>query len=263
MDFSKTCFDWASSFYDYSRAVPDDLINKISIILKKHIEILSTSKILEVGVGTGRIAIPLSKKLNITTIGVDISYKMLQKCHTKIKSSNSLQLLLADALSLPFSNTQFDVILTCHLLHLLPNIFDFIKNLKPILVRHGYFINLEAYINFHQTIPFVIYYGKLAENGFHHIFRGDIVRRSLIIYLTRKGWSHTQYVVESNRYILMNDLVRFIRERVFSHQRAIADDLHLRSLEYLNMEIERKIIDLSEEVIVPATSRINIFQCPN
>ncbi len=254
------CFDWASSFYDYSRAIPDDLMKKTVETIQKNVKIHSNSKILEIGVGTGRIAIPLSRKLKKNTIGMDTSEKMLQNCRKKTISADCIQLIVADGLSLPFSQNQFDIILTCHLLHLLPDVFQFIEKMTPILVQRGYFINLEAYVDYHQTIPFEIYYGKLAEAGFRHIHRGDLARRNLIIYLTKRGWNHINYKFEGEREISLNDLVRFIRNRVFSHQRAISDDFHQKSLEHLYNEIERNDIDLSKKVLAPAISRCNIFQ---
>ncbi|UCG90409.1 MAG: class I SAM-dependent methyltransferase [Candidatus Heimdallarchaeota archaeon] len=263
MGSCNSCFDWASSFYDYSRAIPEKLMIKTIETLLKKVKIHSDSKILEIGVGTGRVAIPLSRKLKKDTIGMDISEKMLQNCRKKTISTDYLQLIVADGLFLPFSQNQFDIVLTCHVLHLLPNVFQFIEKMVPILVQQGYFINLEAYVNYHQTPPFEIYYGKLAEAGFHHNPRGDLVRRSLIIYLTKRGWNHIQYKIESEREISLNDLVRFIRDRVFSHQRAISDDFHQRSLKHLYNEIEKNNLDLSKKVLAPATSRCNIFQRSN
>ena len=253
------CFDWASSFYDYTRAIPDDLMKKTIETLQEKVEINSSSRILEVGIGTGRIAIPLSKKLNLNTVGIDISEKMLQKCREKITLHADVHLIVADGLSLPFSRNQFDIFLTCHILHLLPDPFQFIKNIISLLVQNGYYINLEAYVNYNQTLPFKIYYDKLAEAGYRHNNRWELLRCELVIYLSKRGWKHSQCIVEGEREISINNLVHFIRDRVFSHQRAIEDDLHQRSLKHLYMELERKNIDLSDIVLAPATSRLNIF----
>lgn len=260
MGSSSKCFDWASSFYDYSRAIPDDLIRKVIEILQDKLKIDSNSKILEVGVGTGRIAIPLTKKLHANTIGVDISERMLQKCHERISYTENIQLILADGLTLPFKNNQFNILLTSHILHLLPNAYQFINKILPLLVKNGFYVNLEAYVNYHQTLPFKIYYNKLSETGFRHIFRAGLVRRGLIIYLSRRGWNHQEYIFKSERTISNNDLVRFLQNRVFSHQRSISRDLHQQALQHLYEELEEKYIDLSKTVFAPAISRLNIFE---
>ncbi|MFX1283322.1 MAG: class I SAM-dependent methyltransferase [Promethearchaeota archaeon] len=260
MGCSAKCFDWASSFYDYSRAIPEDLMKKIIDTLQEKLRIDSSSKILEVGIGTGRIAIPLTEKLNLNIVGVDISKKMIQKCQEKVSPGARIQLIVADGLRLPFSNNQFNIIFTCHMLHLLSNAYQFVEKITSLLVKNGFYINLEAFVDYHQTLPFKIYYNKLTETGWRHIFLGDLIRRGLIIYLSRKGWSHTEYIIKSQREISINNLVLFLRERVFSHQRTIIDDLHKQSLEHLYMELEKNNIDLSKTVSAPATSRFSIFQ---
>ena len=141
------CFDWASSFYDYTRAVPDDLIAKTVEILQEKVELNSSSRILEVGVGTGRIAIPFSKKLGLDTIGLDISGNMLQKCLEKITPHDNVHLLVADGLTLPFSKNQFDMILTCHMLQLIPDAFQFVKKIIPLLIPNGYYQMLDDFFN--------------------------------------------------------------------------------------------------------------------
>jgi ubiquinone/menaquinone biosynthesis C-methylase UbiE len=259
MGNSTECFDWASSFYDYSRAIPDDLMRKTISTIQNERIIDSSSKVLEVGVGTGRIAIPLVEKINPTIVGIDISWEMLQRCQEKMSPTAKIQLIVADGLTLPFSENQFDIILTCHILHLLSNAYQFVEKVTPLLVKNGYYINLEAYVDYHQTIPFQIYYNKLSEAGFRHIYRGDIIRRGLIIYLSKREWNHQEYIIRSERAVPNNDLVRFLRDRVFSHQRAIHEDLHQLALKHLYKELEETNFDLTKNAFPPAISRINIW----
>lgn len=254
------CFDWASSFYEYTRAVPADLINKTIKIIQEKICFDSSSKVLEVGIGTGRIGIPISKKLNLDIVGIDLSDKMLQKCLKKVLPTDNVHLVVADGLSLPFSKNQFEIILTCHVLHFFPDAFQFIRNILPLLIQNGYHINLDVYVDYSQTLPYKIYYDKLAETGFHYSPKGDLIQKKLNVYLTKRGWKHIQYKVESTREISIDNLVHFIRDRVFSHQRSIEDSLHDQSLKHLYQELERNNVDLAEKILAPATSRINIFQ---
>ncbi|MFW9905595.1 MAG: class I SAM-dependent methyltransferase [Candidatus Thorarchaeota archaeon] len=260
MDNSTKCFDWASSFYEYSRAIPDDLMRKTLATLQDKMIIDSSSKILEVGIGTGRIAIPLIKNFNPTVVGIDISWEMLQKCQEKLYPADKIQLIIADGFTPPFSDNQFDIILTCHLVHLLSNAYQFIEKISPLLVKNGYYINLEVYVDYHQTLPFQIYYNKLSEAGFRHVYRGDFIRRGLIIYLSKREWNHQEYIIRGKKVIPQNDLVRFLRDRVFSHQRTISTDLHQIALNHLYKELEEKSIDLTKKVFAPAISRLNIFE---
>ena len=259
MGSSSKCFDWASSFYDYSRAIPDGLMRSIIDCLQEKTKMDSSSKILEVGVGTGRIAIPITEKLQSNTVGVDLSEEMLQKCQEKM-SATKIQLLVADGLKLPFVNEKFDIILTCHVLHLLSNAYQFVEMITPLLVKHGYYVNLCAYVDFGKTLPFKIYFNKLNERGYRYLHRGDLLRRGIIVYLVRRKWTHQHCIIKSEQEIGLNDLVRFLRDRVFSHQRAIPDNLHQVALDHLYYVLEKDEVDLVKKEVAPATSHLHIFQ---
>ena len=69
------------------------------------------SKILEIGCGTGRTAIPLALKgFNVT--GIDISKKMLENAEKNAKKlkADRAHFVLADASDLPFKDKSFDVV---------------------------------------------------------------------------------------------------------------------------------------------------------
>ncbi|UCE13470.1 MAG: class I SAM-dependent methyltransferase [Candidatus Heimdallarchaeota archaeon] len=255
------CFDWASSFYDYTRAIPDELMNKIMKSFQENVKLTSKSRMLDIGIGTGRIAIPLARKLHLTTVGIDISIKMLQKCLEKTTSCEEVQIINADALALPFQERQFEIILMCHILHFLPNAYHFIESLRPLLVPHCYYILLEAYVDYSRSIPYQIYYNKLKDLGYrkNQKYHG-ISRRGITVYLSKRGWKHDLHTSNATRIISTNDIVHFIRDRVFSSQRAIPEDLHRQSFGFLSQEIERRNINLSFKVKAPATSYLTIFQ---
>jgi len=80
-------------------------------------EILSRNglkSLLEVGVGTGRIALPLQKR-GFDLVGADLSKGMLQKARAK----GLRNLLLGDADQLPFADKTFDGVILAHVIHLL------------------------------------------------------------------------------------------------------------------------------------------------
>jgi ubiquinone/menaquinone biosynthesis C-methylase UbiE len=75
---------------------------------------------LNVGVGTGRFAKPLSD-LGFEIVGIDVSRKMMLKARQK----GFHNLILADAHSMPFKDRSFDASIIIHVLHLIqdwPNV---------------------------------------------------------------------------------------------------------------------------------------------
>jgi ubiquinone/menaquinone biosynthesis C-methylase UbiE len=73
---------------------------------------------LEVGVGTGRIALPLVKE-GVHVVGVDISAEMLRKL-VAARQGGWPQLAIADATRLPFADATFGSAIASHVLHLIP-----------------------------------------------------------------------------------------------------------------------------------------------
>ncbi|MFX0184878.1 MAG: class I SAM-dependent methyltransferase [Candidatus Hodarchaeota archaeon] len=259
MNENYQCFDWASSFYDFTRAVPTALLVQSFSVIKSRIQLKSDSRLLEVGIGTGRISIPLAEELhdvNLEIVGIDISEKMLVKCRKKLSSNRNVSLICADGFFLPFSE-KFEVILTSHILHLVSDPFKFVIGLLRIL--NGYYIDLEIYVNYFSTLPFQIYYNKLREVGYQHKFQSDQIRKKLTIFLHKNGWKHTSRVITSETEIQTKYLVRFLSDRVFRHQRKIHDNLHFNALKYLYHEMERQEIDLTATITVPAISKLVFF----
>lgn len=104
-------FDGISEVYDQTRhAATEAELNALSRELK------DCRLILDVGVGTGRFAKPLSDE-GFEVIGIDLSRKMISKA--KLKGVGDV--ILADARYLPFENDTFDGSIIVHVFHLLPD----------------------------------------------------------------------------------------------------------------------------------------------
>lgn len=115
-------FDFAADFYDATRGFPPGVGTEIADSLLSKLE--NRSSILEVGVGTGRILLPLVEQgerlPDYRILGVDISLRMLSRLRSKIHSGLlAPPLVLGDARYLPFAAGQFDVVLMVHLIHLI------------------------------------------------------------------------------------------------------------------------------------------------
>ncbi len=96
----------------------------------------NTDVILEIGCGTGRLTIPLSKKCK-KIIGIDFSDQMLATAKKKSLGCPNVEFRKLDARrKLPFNNVSFDKVIC-------PLVINHIKNLDPIfeeihrVLRHG------------------------------------------------------------------------------------------------------------------------------
>lgn len=110
-------FDRAADYYDRTRALPEPLMALLVPALVA--EIPKGERCLEIGIGTGRIALPLVRA-GVAIAGVDISREMLRRLVIKAASSQ-LQIAVADAARLPFREHSFASAIAAHVFHLIPN----------------------------------------------------------------------------------------------------------------------------------------------
>ena len=114
-------FDRAASFYDATRALPEGVADQVADAILRCVGAGPNTRFLEVGIGTGRIALPLILA-GYAYCGIDLSASMLGTLRRKLTGHPERRtrtgLALADAMSLPLRAGAVDVVLMIHLLHL-------------------------------------------------------------------------------------------------------------------------------------------------
>lgn len=121
-------FDRVADRYDQTRGYPEGVPERIAEALIAAGNVPPGGAMLEIGIGTGRIALPLlARGVNVT--GVDISAKMTERLREKYAAERSardgaswgrLTVELADMTALPFADGAFDATVAVHVLHLVP-----------------------------------------------------------------------------------------------------------------------------------------------
>jgi SAM-dependent methyltransferase len=110
-------FDRASEYYDRTRALPAEAAVAVTDLLQR--ELPNRGRVLEIGIGTGRIGYPLHRA-GLELYGIDISAPMLHRLRDKPVGS-SLPAAIADSIHLPFADHVFGAAFACHVLHLIPD----------------------------------------------------------------------------------------------------------------------------------------------
>jgi ubiquinone/menaquinone biosynthesis C-methylase UbiE len=127
-------FDRASSYYDSTRGLPAATAAAVQRLLVR--ELQDRGLCLEVGVGTGRIALPLADA-GVAMAGVDLSHTMLAKLVEKSGGSPPFPLAMADVALLPFRSGRFGAALACHVLHLVEEWRTALAELARVVRRPG------------------------------------------------------------------------------------------------------------------------------
>jgi SAM-dependent methyltransferase len=145
-------FDRAAEFYDATRGVDDETTRRTIDVLAA--EVSGRGRVLEIGVGTGLVALPLSER-GLRLVGVDLSEPMLGQLRRKARGQAPFPLLRADATRLPFSDAAFGAAYARHVLHLIPNWRLAVRELARVVGRGV--VLIEA--------------GGPSSDGWHNLWR--------------------------------------------------------------------------------------------
>ncbi len=127
-------FDRAVEYYDRTRGLSEEASREMVALLTA--ELRGRGRCLEIGVGTGLIALPLAQA-GVPLVGVDISAPMLGKLVEKAGGRVPFPLVRGDATALPFPDDVFGAAVVRHLLHLIPMWEGAIAELARVVRRGG------------------------------------------------------------------------------------------------------------------------------
>lgn len=127
-------FDRAVEYYDRTRGLSQEASRKMAALLTT--ELRDRGRCLEVGVGTGLVALPLAEA-GLPMVGVDISAPMLGKLVEKAGGRAPFPLARADATALPFRHDAFGAAVVRHVFHLVPDWRQAIAELFRVISTRG------------------------------------------------------------------------------------------------------------------------------
>lgn len=129
-------FDRAADFYDQTRFLPDDVAAAVRTVVLHAIGDPPAPRLLELGIGTGRIALPFLNAGD-TYIGVDLSLPMMRRLEGK---SPHASLANADITNLPFADNAFDAAIAMHVFHLVGDWQRALDEARRVVVAGGYLV---------------------------------------------------------------------------------------------------------------------------
>jgi SAM-dependent methyltransferase len=128
-------FDRAAGFYDATRGFPPGVEGAVAAAFVAAGRLGPASRVLEIGVGTGRIALPLAERVARVT-GVDRSAPMLAKLVEK-RGPLPVDLVRGDGTALPLADACVDAAVAVHVFHLIPGWRQVLEELARVLRPGG------------------------------------------------------------------------------------------------------------------------------
>lgn len=133
-------FDRAAEYYDQTRAVPPEVEAQGVAAIAEAFRLDAGARVLEVGVVTGRWAIPLSR-YGYRLHGTDLAMPMMWRLRSK-QPGDAITLTQSDITNLPYKDGSFAGLLIVHVLHLVPNYQQAITEMRRLLQPGGVIVTV-------------------------------------------------------------------------------------------------------------------------
>ena len=249
-------FDRATSFYDATRGLPTGVPEQVRDQIVRRTGAGQDTRFLEIGVGTGRIALPFVW-IGADYTGADLSLPMLEVLRRKIatipEGPRRLKLALADAIALPFADASFDVIIMIHLLHLVSDWRQTLRECRRVLREGGWLVlssNERAKRKGRSATADRTHEGPdIVTQKWNEIMNElgqDRSRRpqneEVHDALGQMGASveHVTLVEYQHRPITAREMVSLHRDRIFSSDWHHSDDIHSEASRRLERWLEQE-----------------------
>jgi SAM-dependent methyltransferase len=129
-------FDRAAEYYDQTRGLPAGVSERIADLMEAAAG--PGARFLEVGVGTGRIALPLYRR-GRRIFGIDLSIPMLERYRAKAGLAGCAPppVVCADVTRLPVRDASVDAVIEVHVLHLIRDWRQALAEIRRVLAPGG------------------------------------------------------------------------------------------------------------------------------
>jgi SAM-dependent methyltransferase len=235
-------FDRAADYYDETRGFPPGEDIPVADLFRRAGKLTPASRVLEVGVGTGRIALPLAAHVR-AVLGVDLARPMLERLRAK-RTAEPVYPVQGDAVRLPFPDGAFDAVVACHVFHLIPDWQIALREVARVLAPAG--VLLTAWNNgANSPIEAQLWDAFNAARGAAHPQNVGLPRALYGTYLQDAGWREAGEAL-SHTYPSVCTVQQFLdlaERRVWSALWRLPDDVFAQGLAAIHAEIQRQGID--------------------
>ena len=247
-------FDRAASYYDDTRGFPAGVETQVAQMIAQTGQLNTQTKLLEIGIGTGRIGLPLAHHV-AGVYGVDISAQMLNILREK-QQAEPVYVTWGDASRLPFPDNSFDAAVDVHVFHLIPTWRAVLRELGRVLktgaqLLHGY--------NGSSTLDEVRWAAFQDEEP----HTKGVPWLEIENFLGNAGWQKT--LVNEHTYTysqVPNVLLSDLEKRVWSRTWFMSEMEIARVRRKMEAALNERFADPTQPAIVTASFNIEVYTPP-
>jgi ubiquinone/menaquinone biosynthesis C-methylase UbiE len=258
-------FDKAAGYYDETRGFPPGVDLEVGQFIASEAGLTADAQVVEIGVGTGRIALPLAKHIG-RLVGVDLSTQMmrrlLQKHQWREYTGTNINLVEGDVMNLPLAGERFDAAVATHIFHLIPDPDAAAKEVARVLKPGGLMLNCR---NRHENSyfkPMVDAWDQVVQESIYR--RGDTSWSRAFTLFEELGWPQ---VGEERRfhYSFQRTPAQTFdqyRRRVFSSMWSMPDDVFQNGIEAMESAMQQHYPNPDEVHDIPSDFIVQIYRRP-
>lgn len=245
-----------AEIYNQQRAHPQDVSQKIGQSVVSTVG--QDAHILEIGIGTGRIALPVVDAGGTVT-GIDLAPDMIEQVfNQKQHGTNNLYLSRADMHTLPFRANTFDAVVVVHVLHLANDWQQVLNEIARVLKPEGLFIQGDDWMDPESVIGFLRNTLRRLAVKHNPSLMPPAAGISKETYLSQLGCMSTieQTVAEWTFKMSPEDRLKQVEQRLDAESWILPDDLFDTIYNELREHAAKRWTDLNAPQTV--TRRFNL-----
>ncbi|MDQ3956685.1 MAG: class I SAM-dependent methyltransferase [Actinomycetota bacterium] len=240
-------FDRAVDYYDRTRALTPG--TETAMVETISAELGGRGRVLEIGIGTGRIALPL-RAAGVDVAGIDLSLPMLQR----LLGKGPAPVAAADATRLPFRSGSFGAAISVHVLHLIPRWAEAVRELVRVVEPGGVILVSQGSWDVVAYLDVIDAFSRAA--GLERRHPGLNEEAELDALMTSLGATPRDVAtIRDTRRGTLRDMVTSLGDGLYSFTWSVEDDDRRRAAGEAAAFAEEAYGDLEEARDLPTQMR--------
>jgi ubiquinone/menaquinone biosynthesis C-methylase UbiE len=252
-------FDRAADFYDETRGFPPGVAPQVGALFRDAGNLTPESRVIEVGVGTGRIALPLGAHVGMVA-GIDLARPMLKRLITK-RTTEPVFPVEGNAARLPFPDNTFDAAVGVHVFHLIPGWQDVLREIARVLKPDG--VLLQGWHGDRRSNDelWAAWNAAVGSRAPHNV---GVPREAYDTFLPDQGWRQIgqTHTYAYTRTITPAEFISRLERRVWSSMWRLDDEVAARGIAAVRAAMHEYGIDPQQPRETAASFNVTVYAPP-